>query len=601
MGGRCPWIRVLSPLLALGLVAAACGDDDASNDGASNDDASNDVAPVDDAALSAGELPEVDGTPGGTVTVASGTGFTGYNTGLGDNLVADNVYIVSLVTPTASLTFPDGTAGLNDDLIRSITVTSTDPQIVEYALQDDVAWEDGEPIDCSDFYLAWLSQNGAAVTPDADGDGLDEPVFHAALTSGYEDISSIGCSDGGATITATFSTPYVDYGALFTSLLPAHVLEAETGVADITLVTADSPDIAAVADFWNGDWSNDDGLLAPSGAWFRIAEVDPGSITLERNPNYYGTPAYLDRIVFKTIEDPTQLAAALANGDVDVIEPGPDPDVVETIASLSGVSSQIIPGPAFDHLDFNLEHPILADRSVRQAIALCIDRDELVQRLVAPIDPQAEVLNNELIVTNQAGYEDNSASADVDFGEADTEEAQALLDAAGWEVGDDGIRVKDGERLSVRIARSDPNPRREEMVALMASQCEPVGIELLDAPDPDVFSLIDAGDYDIALFGWFASAFFTFNGGRYVTGGGQNSQGLSDPRIDDVFERINTELDVTERQALANEADRLLWDNMSSLPLFQIPYVLAHRSTISNIVPNGIGGVTWTAFQWSVE
>ena len=135
----------------------------------------------------------------------------------------------------------------------------------------------------------------------------------------------------------------------------------------------------------------------------------------------------------------------------------------------------------------------------------------------------------------------------------------------------------------------------------MASQCRPVGVELVDAPDPEFFSLIATGDYDIALFGWFASSLFTFNGDRYVTGGGQNSQGLADPRMDDVFQKIGVELDAQKRQVLANEADRLLWDNMSSLPLFQIPYALAHRSTIENIVPNGIGGVTWNAFQWSVQ
>ena len=425
-------MRGLSPLLVLGLLTAGCGDDDASEE----------VAPVDDAALSVGELPEVEGTPGGIVTVASVGGFTGYNIGLPENLNVDNVYIVALVLPSVSFTFPDGTAGLNRDLVRSVEVTSTDPQVVEYSLQDGVAWEDGEPIDCSDFYLAWLAQNGTATGPDADGDGEDDLLFHAASTAGYEDISAIDCSDGGATVSATFSTPYVDFTALFSALLPAHVLESETGVTDITEVPADAAEIAEVAEFWNSGWSTYDARLALSGAWFRIAEVASGSITLERNPEYHGTPAFLDRIVFKTVEDPTQLAAALANGDVDVIEPGPDPDVIETIRALPGVQSQVEPGPAFDHLDFNLEHPILADERVRQAIALCVDRDEIVQKLIAPIDPETEVLNNELIVTNQAGYEDHSETAELDFDRGRPRHGRVaarrgwLGDGRGWHPGE---------------------------------------------------------------------------------------------------------------------------------------------------------------------
>jgi ABC-type transport system substrate-binding protein len=116
----------------------------------------------------------------------------------------------------------------------------------------------------------------------------------------------------------------------------------------------------------------------PSGGPFRIAGYAEGqSLTLERNPRYWGPPAHLDRIVFRFLADSAAQADALHNGEVDVIWPRPQLDVVHTVQRLPGVGSQLRFGLSFEHLTFNLAHPILKDLAVRQAIALTM-RAELL-------------------------------------------------------------------------------------------------------------------------------------------------------------------------------------------------------------------------------
>src|SRR5207247_257157 len=113
------------------------------------------------------------------------------------------------------------------------------------------------------------------------------------------------------------------------------------------------------------------------------------------------------------------------------------------------------------------------------AIFQCVDREEIVTKLIKPLAPDAKVMSNRILLTNQTGYKDNSGA----FAKADPEKAKATLEAAGWKAGADGIREKDGKKLSLRIGRRDPNPRRQQEIQLMQSQCKPAGIDFVEDAD----------------------------------------------------------------------------------------------------------------------
>jgi peptide/nickel transport system substrate-binding protein len=119
-------------------------------------------------------------------------------------------------------------------------------------------------------------------------------------------------------------------------------------------------------------------------------------VTLRRNDRYWGPKAHLDQIEIRLVADSDAQLDALRNHETDLIAPLPTNDLVNHVRQLPGVRSQASPSLGFEHLTFNLKHPILADLAVRRAIATAIDTEQLVDRLLRPVDPNARVLGNRI-------------------------------------------------------------------------------------------------------------------------------------------------------------------------------------------------------------
>jgi len=592
--------------LGIALVAGACSSD---NKGGSTSPTGGTQATT--APTTGGSTPSTESTgsstpapTGGTVTYAAEQEYTAYNNATADQVLFANTLELNLIQPSTYISEPDLTYKLDENLMQSVEVTSKDPQVIVYKVQPKAVWQDGEPIDCDDFYLAWMSQNGAAGNKkDASGNDVKDdegnpvPIFNAAGTFGYEDISKVECSADGKTITMTYSKPFADYQNLFGNLMPAHIVEKIAGVADLTKAT-DPADIAKLGDAWSTGFSGFDATRDLSGLAYKIDSFTPGeTMILSRNEAYYGPPGGPDEIVFRQVPSADDQPAALGNGDVQVISPQPNPDLLSQVKGLSGVTSEVDQGVTFEHIDFNQANPILADLAVRQAIALCINRDEIVDTLVKPLNPDATVLNNRIYIPSQPDYKDNSGA----YAKQDIAGAKAKLEGAGWALGSDGIYAKNGQRLSLRLGRRDPNPRRQSTNELMATECKAAGIELTDDPSEDFNSVrLPASDYDIALFAWVATAALSSNTSIYQPGGGQNWNNYNNPKIQTLFDQANIELDPAKRADLMNQIDQTIWDDMATVPLFQFQEMVAHSDAIGNVVYNGPLGVTWNAQEWTV-
>jgi len=552
-------------------------------------------------------------TGGGTATYAAEQEYVSYNNGTADQNLFSSTLVLNMLLPGSFIVKPDLSFELWDEMMVSAAITVDDPQTVEYVVKPEAVWSDGDPIDCDDFYMAWLANSGKLEQPnpdftaagqlDADGNEIPEtlPVFNTASTTGYDSIESVTCSDDGKTITTVYATPYPDWQGLFSGLLPAHIVENNAGVADIVAVDteATSDDAEALGEFWSTGFIGFDPEITISGAQYNIDSFTPGQdLILKRNDAFYGTPGTLDQIVFLQVPDATQQPAALENGDVQVITPQPNADLVAQVEGMDGVSFDISAGTTWEHYDFNQANKHLAKLEVRKALALCIDRQEIVDTLVVPINPDAQVLNNRMYVPESPDYSDNSG----DFATRDVDGAKALLESAGYTMGDDGVYVDaDGERLSLRLGRRDPNPRRQSTNELFAEQCKEAGIELTDDPAEDMNAVrLPASDYDIILFAWVATPLQSSNTSIYAPGGDQNYNGIDIPELTGLFAQANAEFDPATRADLMNQIDTVLWDNMATLPLFQFQNMVAFSDTISNVVFNDPAGVTWNANEWAV-
>jgi peptide/nickel transport system substrate-binding protein len=507
---------------------------------------------------------------GGTVRFAAIGEPTGFNPNTSRNNGPAVQDVVGNVYPSVFRVQPDFSVRLDGQLMEGAELTSEQPQTVTYRIRGDAVWSDGTPISDDDFSYLWRRSNGS------------DRRIDVSSTTGYQDIESVTGSPDGRTVTARFARPFADWRTLFSNLLPSHYVERQ-----------------------RGGWST--GLdrrpeLIPSGGPFRITRHDRGqSLTLERNPRYWGRPAHLDRIVFRFLPDAMAQAAALRNDEVDVIYvPGPQVDVVRTVQGLPGAASQVRLGLGFEHLTFNLAHPILRDLAVREAIALAVDRQQLLDRTVGQISDQAQVLGNRIWLVGQAGYEDHSGG----YGRGDLAAAATRLEQAGWIEGADGVRVRNGRKLLLRYTTTQGVRLREQAGELLQDQLARVGIDLElrpTAPKTLFGDQLPDGGFDIAAFAWVGGpAAVSGNRDTYVTGGGVNWGGFSDPEIDVLFERAIAELDPDRSTALANQIDRRLWERLPSIPLYQRATILAWRDILRNVTENPTTeGPLWNAESWA--
>jgi peptide/nickel transport system substrate-binding protein len=595
--------------LGLALVAAACSSDSKGGTGTT-------AAPGTTGAPGTTVAPGTT-TPGtttapvagGTITYAAEQEYTSYNNGAADQGLVANLLVLNMVQPGPFIQQPDLTLKVFNDIATSVELTSQDPQVVTYKLNPAAVWSDGAPLDCKDFYLAWVANNGKAEKKnpdytkpsqvDKDGNPITEmlPVFNTASTTGYENISKLECSADNKTVTTTYDTPYVDYQGLFGGMLPAHVIEKNTGVADITKATAD--ELVKVGDFWNTKFVGFDPAIDVSGAWYVIDSFTPGeTLVLKKNPKYWGKPGNADEIIFRQVPDATQQPAALENGDVQVISPQPNADLLKQLQAISGVSTEVNSGTTFEHYDFNMANEFLKDLKVRQAFALCIDRQQIVDTLVKTLNDKAEVLNNRIYIPQQPDYKDNSG----DYGKKDIAKSKQLLTDAGFTFGADGIATKGGKKLTLRLGRRDPNARRQSTNELTIASCKEAGFDLKDdAAENFNAERLPASDYDIALFAWQNTGLLSSNTSLYVPGGGQNWNNYNNPKAKELMDAANKEFDAAKRADLMNQVDQLLWTDMVTLPLFQFQEAVAHTDTVTGVVYHGALGVTWNANDWAVK
>jgi peptide/nickel transport system substrate-binding protein len=506
---------------------------------------------------------------GGTVRFAANGEPTGFNPNTSKDSGPAVQDVVGNVYPSVFRAQPDFSVRLDRELMEAAELTSERPQTVTYRIRGDAVWSDGTPISDDDFAYLWRRSNGS------------DQRIDVWSTTGYEDIESVTGSGDGKTVTVRFARPFADWRTLFSNLLPSHYVERQ-----------------------RGGWST--GLdrrpeLIPSGGPFRITRYARGqSLTLEGNPRYWGRPAHLDQIVFQFLPDAMAQAAALRNDEVDVIyAPQPQVDVVRTVQRLPGVASQVQLGLSFEHLTFNLAHPILRDVAVREAIALAIDRQQLLERTVGQITDRARVLGNRIWLVGQPGYEDHSGG----YGRGDLAAAATRLEQAGWTEGPDGVRVKNGRKLLLRYSTTQGVRGREQAGELLQDQLANIGIglELRPINGGILFGeRLPEGGFDIAAFSWVGGP-AAVSGSRdsYVTGTDLNYGRFSDPEVDALFEQAIAELDPDRSTALANQIDRKLWEGLPSIPLYQRPTFLAWRGTLRNVTDNPTTeGPLWDAESW---
>jgi peptide/nickel transport system substrate-binding protein len=500
---------------------------------------------------------------GGTFTWAAQQMPTNYNYNQIDGTSFEGSRVIYALMPSVFYTDAAGTSVWSADYLASEPkLSTTNGQVVTYQLNPKAAWYDGTPITWEDFYWQWRSSNGT------------DPAYRISAANGYENIRSVERGKDEREVIVTFAQPYADWQSLFGPLYPAS--------------TNKDPKI------FNDGWAEQP--LTTAGP-FRFDGVNrtTQTVTLVRNEKWWGKPAKLERMVFRTIDTNAHIDA-LANGEVDAVDVGPDANKYRRALTIEGANMRVAGGPNFRHLTINGTSPILSDVRVRRALAMAIDRAAIARALLGPLGVTPEPLNNHIFMVNQRGYRDNSG----EVGKYDPERAARLLDEAGWTLAGT-LRSKDGHALEITCVIPANTQAARQETELIQNMLAQVGVKMnIDTvPVNDFFDkYVTPGQFDFTVFAWlgtpypmssaksiYANPVPAADGQLNVK---QNYARIGSAEIDALFDQATAEFDRDRAIEIANRVDAQIWQEVHSLTLYQRPEIFFVKKGLANFGAFGL-------------
>ncbi len=346
---------------------------------------------------------------------------------------------------------------------------------------------------------------------------------------------------------------------------------------------------------------------------YRFKEWVPDqTITLEAVPDHpLGAPS-IGTVVFRIMRDPSAQIAALQAGEVDVLTQVQGPDVdrapeLDRFQVQGSYKVYYVPGTPWEHLDFNLDNDHLRDKNVRKAIAHGVDRQQIVDKLLYG---KTKVATSWVQPGLPSWAYSDDAVVKYPFDQA---KAKALLADAGYSAGPDGILVKAGKKLQLKLSTTDAALRRS--IAQMVQQqlkAVGIGIEVEFLPGRALFDQkgpLKTRQFDVALYTWLAqmnpdrsdylhsksvpSASNGYNGNNYMD--------YSNPRVDQLLVQGASLVSEKDRQPVYLEMQKIVTDDLPFLPLFQRVTPMVARASLRNFKPTPTTTPeTWNIYEWAL-
>ncbi len=513
-------------------------------------------------------------------------------------------------------------------------------------------YNDADTVVTDTGVTAQADENGAAVIVGPDGadiTSVDEAAYDAAfdpetgeLLDGFTYKESTGVSfdaaseslqlitqfpeisEDGLSLTATWDSFYVDYatGGVFPGV-PAHVVAqnalgiedpTEAKAALIAALEGKTADVKAIAESWNRDFDatslpDNPGIYAGYGPYNLTDFSDDGTMVFEAREDYtWGPKPKIQTIVYSIIGDPTAAVQAMANEEVDVIQPQATADILTQLEGIAdrGVDVLQQSGATYEHIDLVFANGGPFDpatyggdaekaKAVRQAFLLSIPRQEIIDRLIQPLNENAEVRQSLTRVPGSPFYDEMVAGNGSDFyAEADPEAAAQILADAG---------IDTSTPIDVRLLFADENPRRASEYELMRDSVAQAGFNLVDGRDIDWGSnLSNTTLYDAALFGWQSTAVAVADtAAQFVSDGLNNFYGYNNPDVDALYAELQATTDADRQDEILLEVESILFEDAFGLPIFQFPEITAFNTTyVENVSSIPLSPTLfWDVWNWT--
>ena len=331
--------------------------------------------------------------------------------------------------------------------------------IIRFTLRKDVQWHDGAPFTSADVTFTYHAI-------------MDERVASPS-SSDFELVSSLETPDP-YSVVVRYKKPFSP--ALLSwmqSILPAHLLE-KVEPAKWAEIYNRHP--IGTGPFKFGNWKTNE------------------YIRLIKNPDYFRGSPWLDSVVFRVLPDPLTLQLAFQTKQVDfwAVEPW----AVQGVENDKRFDLFSSAGNMYNYIGWNLERPMFQDLRVRKALAEAVNIPQMIKYILYGRGVQSTG-----IFTPKMWFFDPKVQP-LPY---DPKAAAALLDEAGWKVGTDGIRVKDGKRLSFTLLANNGNDVRRDIATLVQDDLRKIGVEVkVEIYEWSVLlkRFVNKGEFDAIVLGW---------------------------------------------------------------------------------------------------
>ena len=453
---------------------------------------------------------------------------------------------------------------------------SADGKVITLKLRNDIVWSDGQPITADDFIFTYQM--------------TIDPNNAVATAYPYNLMESVTAPDS-KTVVVTFKDPFAAWlGSLWKGLLPKHIVQ---------------PQYAKDNSLNNVDYNRNPTVGCGP---YIFSKWESGSYAqFITNKNYWGTKPKIDQITIQFVpDDAAQIAALKAgNGELGTFFAYSDiPDLQKAGIQVLQVNSGYDEGIYF-YLDPQKGHPALQDVRVRQAIVMAIDRNSITKNLLLDLTkPAATDWDN-------TPYVDPSIQP-YPF---DVEQAKKLLDEAGWTVGAEGIREKDGVKLELKYGTVTREVRQDTQ-AIVQQDLLSVGIkiDLYNYDEDTFFSGYDkqgpaaTGELDMYEFSQVSTAFPDPDNPEWLCSeiptadypAGINWSAFCDKTLDQLFQLEVTQTDYATRQQTFYQITKYIFDQAYWIGLWQDPDQWGISSRLTGVK---ISGVTpfYNIADWQVK
>jgi len=582
-----------------------------------------------------------------TVVIHYTNAFTSLNNATPDTNLVTNTD-VAYMTGMGFNYYDDKKSLIANTVLGSYKVTkrAANDFRVQYTINKGRLWSDGTEIDARDMLLGHVLNSSVYSKSAGLGDPNDEKnptVFNSINYGGTYDEKVVGVpviSADKMSLTISYKEPIPNWELYGLGVSPTytlvHIADGKKSLQPVAannaakdavvkaIQTKDTAFLKKIAKVWNEAYNIqtiDSGtnplLLVSNGAYLVKSAVKDQSITMTTNPKYNSGPkttGSIDTVVFRFIADGTAASQALANGEIDAYQGQATADAVAQLKAMKGVTVLGGVNACYEHVDLrtggaygtkDVYNGPFADtnpngKKLRQAFLLAYPRQEILDKIIKPVNPSAVGLDSTFVLPGQSNYDAiarGNGYSRLTSGTQEERTAKALKLVRS--VYPKASATNPG--FTVRMMVPAPNARRAQQAALIVPALAKAGIKVDAIPTTGWSGKRAAVEWDAQFYAWCPSAVLQAGtNANFLSDGGNNVMGWNNSQLDGVLKKLNSVIPEASVDRIVVQAERIISDQAWTLGIFQHPAVTAFNSSLKGIKPAPLTpNLVWNFWEWS--